>query len=212
MRTFPLLLLTVPLAAAIAASQSCAGKAGRANPPRPAAAAAPSGPADLGRPSPPRPAPAAAPVQCGSGAECRKSGQRLVSGGATEKAKAAEYFSLGCQKNDGESCTAFAEIVEEGQGAARDVKRAIEAYQRACDLKQLGACRALGSYYLSGSPGVVDQNPAKAVRILDLACKAGHAGSCFDLATLYEEGKGVRRNPKKAARLRTKAEVFEGIE
>jgi TPR repeat protein len=155
---------------------------------------------------------AAPPAQCASGAECRKSGQRLASGGAPEKVRAAEYFSLGCEKNDGESCTSLAEILKDGDGAAKDVKRAFEAYQRACDLSQLGACRAVASYYLSGSPGVVDQNPTKAAQIFDRACKAGNSGSCFDLATLYEQGKGVKRNPKKAARLRSKGEVFEGIE
>jgi TPR repeat protein len=212
MRKFPWVVLAVSVAAAIAASLSCAGQAGRANPPRPAATAAPSGPADAGRPDSPRPVVATAPAQCASRAECRKSGQRLASGGAAEKAQAAEYFSLGCQKNDGESCASLAEILKDGQGAAKDVKRAFDAYKRACDLRQLGACRAVGSYYLSGSPGVVDQNPAKAAKIFDRACKAGHAGSCFDLATLYEEGKGVKRNPKKAARLRIKGEVFEGVE
>src|SRR5262245_24944409 len=165
MRKVPLLVLAVPVAAAIAASPSCAGEAGRANPPRPAAAAAPSGPPDAGRATPPRPAAAPAPPQCASGAECRKSGQRLASGGATEKAEAVEYFSLGCQKNDGESCTSLAEILKGGHGAVKDVKRAFEAYKRACDLRQLGACQAVGSYYLAGIPGIVDQNPARAAQI-----------------------------------------------
>jgi TPR repeat protein len=212
MRNLPLLVLAVPVAAAIAASQSCAGKAGRASPPRPTAAAAPSAPPDSGSTNPPRPAAAVAPAQCASGVECRKKGQQVASGGAADKARAAEYFSMGCQKNDGKSCTLLAEIVKDGQGGAKDDQRAFEAYQRACDLRQMGACRALGSYYLSGSPGVVSQDPAKAARIFDRACKGGDAGSCFDLATLYEQGKGVRRDPKKAARLRVKGEVFEGVE
>ena len=103
-------------------------------------------------------------------------------------------------------------MLKEGKGVAKDDKAAFEAYRKACDLGQLAACRAVGSYYLSGSPGIVDQNAAKAARIFDRACKAGHAGSCFDLAKLYDEGKGVKQNPKKAARLRIKGEVYEGVE
>jgi TPR repeat protein len=184
-------VVAVPVVALIAASPSCGGEAGRANPPRPASAAAPHAPADGGADAP-RPALAVASAPRDAGAEQ--------------------------PKGAGESCASLAELGtglgtgKEGQGGAADVKRAFEACQRDCDRKELGACRALASYYLSGSPGVVDQNAAKAAQVLDHACKAGHAGSCVDLATLYEEGKGVKRNPKKAARLRTKAEVFEGIE
>lgn len=199
--------------AVVAASLSCATAASRTNSPRPAATAASSPTtADAGRANLPRPPVVAGPVQCGSGRECRKTGQRLAGGRAEEKGQAAEYFSAGCQKNDGQSCTLLAEIVKEGKDVARDDNAAFVAYRKACDLRQLGACRAVGSYYLSGSPGVVNQNAAKAAQIFDRACKAGHAGSCFDLATLYEEGKGVKRNPKKAARLRSKGEVFEGLE
>lgn len=172
MRKLRRLVVAVPVAAVIAASQSCAGQAGRADPPR--AAAAPPPPADAGRKDSPRPPVAPAPVQAASSENV--------------------------------------EDTQDSHGAATDRKRAFEADQRACEQKQLAACRALGAYYLKGSPGVVEQNPAKAAQILDQACKAGHAASCFDLATLYEEGKGVKRNPKKAARLRTKAEVFEGVE
>jgi len=198
--------------AVIAASLSCATDAGRAQSPPPAVAAAPSPAADTSRANPPRPPVAATPVHCSSRIECRKSGQRLAGGGAEEKAQAVEYFSAGCQKKDRESCASLAEMLKEGKGVARNDQAAFAAYRKACDLGQQGACRAVGSYYLSGSPGIVDQNAAKAARIFDRACKRGHAGSCFDLATLYDEGKGVKQNPKKAARLRIKGEVFEGIE
>jgi len=204
--------LAVPVVAVIAAALSCATDVRRADSPRPAVAAAPSPAADAGRANPPRPPVAATPVRCSSGKECRKSGKRLAGGGAEEKAQAAEYFSAGCQKKDRESCFSLAEILKEGKGVARNDKAAFEAYRKACDLGQLGACRAVGAYYLAGSPGIVDPNAAKAARIFERACRAGHAGSCFDLATLYDEGKGVKRNPKKAARLRSKGEVFEGIE
>src|ERR1019366_6114433 len=76
-----------------------------------------------------------------------------------------------------------------------DRSRAVQLYQRSCDLGAATGCVDLGVLYRDGR-GVPAKNPARAVQIFQRACDLS-AAACASIASMYELGVGV---PKDVAR------------
>lgn len=82
--------------------------------------------------------------------------------------------------------------------------------ERRCALRQPKACLASARGFDSGGERAPDAAKARlyralAVSLLDERCLARDAESCHDLATLYQSGTGVPRNPATATALSQRA-------
>ena len=84
-----------------------------------------------------------------------------------------------------ENCFQIAESYRKGNGVPRDVARAAQFYEHACDGGHTEACSILG---LIRYGGVVYKE----------ACDGGDAEGCWHLGNIYEEGDGVPRDNGRA--------------
>jgi eukaryotic-like serine/threonine-protein kinase len=110
----------------------------------------------------------------------------------------------GCEKNKAVACHGLGLVYLYGmQGTPKDLTKATQLFQKACDGNEMSACGMLASCYLNGEG--VPQDEKKSAQLLQKACDGGHHVSCVDLSELYRSGKGVEKDTAKADALRQKA-------
>ncbi len=76
-----------------------------------------------------------------------------------------------CKKANYASCDSLGLMYEEGDGVAKDAKRAEELYRRACDGGHANGCTNLGVLYQNGNG--VAKDAARAAKLYQRACDAG---------------------------------------
>lgn len=113
---------------------------------------------------------------------------------------AAIFYQQGCDGRDWRGCTKLAAAYVQGQGVDADPQRAVLEATKACDGKYMEGCVVLGFVYLQGL-----NDAAKGASYFDLACTAGEASGCQNLAVLYRDGIGVPKDRDKAEQLVKKA-------
>lgn len=96
-------------------------------------------------------------------------------------ARAYEMSAKGCmERNDGRDCLTLANILNQGIGGVpKDVKKALELYRKACDLKVPGACLTLHYFYEAGEN--VPKDERKSMEYLKRGCAYFDPGSCYQL-------------------------------
>jgi TPR repeat protein len=145
-------------------------------------------------------------------AKCRESGEHLVCAAAGAPLEASspetalELYSAACGKHP-DQCLALVAYAQR-LFKKKDAAHAALALEKGCDLKAARACATLGSELEEGERGLV-ADATKAARFYDRACDLGSARSCLVLAVMVDDGRGARRDPARAARLRAKADVLE---
>ena len=79
-------------------------------------------------------------------------------------------------------------------------QKAIQFYQKACDLGYQYSCASGGAYscYFLGEFYRVNQNFSSAASAYTNGCKLGDMPSCVNLGGLYELGAGVKQDKQKA--------------
>jgi TPR repeat protein len=145
-------------------------------------------------------------------AKCKESGEHVVCAAAgapleaSSPESALEVYLVECAKHPDQclSLVAYAQRLFK----KRDAARAAQALEKGCDLKSARACATLGSELEEGERGLV-ADATKAARFYDRACDFGSARSCIVLAVMVDDGRGTRRDPARAAKLRGKAEALE---
>ena len=108
--------------------------------------------------------------------------------------EARHAFEQACQRGDVQGCHNLGRMLAEGTGGARDGEKARDAYFRACDGGLPWSCYA-------GALILVDEDPGRAATMLQRACNATYAAACYELALLYDAGKGVPHDQHKARAL-----------
>jgi len=86
-----------------------------------------------------------------------------------------------------------------GLGVTTDRSRAVQLYQRSCDLGAVPACVDLGVIYRDGK-GVQEKNPTYAAQLFQRACDLS-AAACASIASMYELGVGVAKDVARAVSL-----------
>lgn len=163
-----------------------------------------------------RPAAADAGPGCRTGDECLALGRAALQLAPPDPAKARYYLQSGCDLDYPLACAWLADrLVAGSEGMRRDERRALSLYEKACRLKDLEYCAVVASLLAGGSvtPGAFPKDPARAVELYESICRAGEADSCFWLSYIYETGRGVPRNRRRArefARLAKKHGFVEG--
>jgi TPR repeat protein len=121
--------------------------------------------------------------------------------GPADPTKAAAYFERACAGGAPGSCAAYGWALEQGDGVAKDMSRAMQVYRKACGLDDAWSCTRV-AVALAGQGGV---QLAESSRLLDKACELGSAPACAMLAVSTETGRGVARDPARARALYRKA-------
>jgi serine/threonine protein kinase len=141
----------------------------------------------------------------GSGVACASLGldYETESGGQSDPASAAPFFSRACADEYLPGCVEAGRAYELGRGVQQNEPRAVEFYSRACNLSDPEGCASLGRMYEQGSG--VDQDYSHAIALFAQSCESANADGCEGLARSYRDGHGVDRDPKMAATLFDKA-------
>jgi len=109
-----------------------------------------------------------------------------------------------CDAGSPVACAMAARMYMLGEGAPKDLTRALGLDQRSCDDGYPGGCGALGLLYLNGK-GVALNEP-RGRELVEGACSAGFDQACVYLGGMYLEGShGVAKNTVTAADYLTKA-------
>ncbi len=93
-----------------------------------------------------------------------------------------------------------------GKGAEKDVRRALDCYEKGLEDKQsVGCANRAGELYFYGAEGIT-QNYARAVELLEMAHQAHNTWGNDILGVCCLQGLGCRKNPERAR------ELFEEVE
>lgn len=163
------------------------------------------------------PAACAARCRAGDASACRTFAGTLDDGEAACRTKLRR---LACDRQELAACTdlaasgatddaaALAERACEGRYArgcwvwglvTEDEAKAVEHYDRACELGDAEGCVAAAARY-NGGEGV-DRNPQTGAERLERACELGHLDACVDLGLARMFGRGVPRDVARARQL-----------
>jgi uncharacterized protein len=108
-----------------------------------------------------------------------------------------------CDRGIAFACTVVAGRIERGEGAPKDLTRAVVLHERACELRDPASCMSAARMHASGSG--VPPNRAKQIALLETACKLGEASSCAIAAKAFAKGSDVPRDVNRAKDLRQQA-------
>jgi len=102
-------------------------------------------------------------------------------------------------KPDGAACTNLGVMALQGQGIAKDEKRALGLFQRACELGDAMGCRDVAVLFRDGTGVAVDL--VQALAQFDKACEMHDASSCTSAGHAYFSGSGTKKDVARAAEL-----------
>jgi len=121
-------------------------------------------------------------------------------GGDKDKAKANEYYKMGCDSAVLASCSAL--------GIELTPQKELEILDKKCAAGSAFACNNQG-HLLLGADGLVPADPAKARLVLEKGCAAAYGASCRGLAQIWGTGVGVTKDESKAKEYIVKAEAAD---
>ena len=108
-----------------------------------------------------------------------------------------------CDRGIAFACGVVATRIEHGDGAPKDLTRAIRLHERACELRDAASCVAAARMYERGAG--VPPSRAKQIELLATACTLGDALACTVAAKAFANGTGVTRDERRAADLLQRA-------
>ena len=114
--------------------------------------------------------------------------------------RAAETLELGCKYGAQSACVSLAEMFATGDGVAKNAARALELVSAACKEKRVGsACRVLARLYAAGDG--VKKSVAISIDLLEQGCQLGDGQACEEAAAVFDKGKLVPKDKRRAERL-----------
>jgi hypothetical protein len=120
-------------------------------------------------------------------------------------ARAALMFERACAPGKTDTCctkyacTNLANMYREGDQVPKDIKRAVELDEQACDHGSMEGCANLAQMLANGIG--VPKSLQRAVELDEQACDNGVMRGCANLAQMLENGIGVPKNLGRAVRL-----------
>ena len=100
-------------------------------------------------------------------------------------------------------CHNLGVIYENGDGVRQDKSKAVELYQKACNLDSVRSCYNLSVMYHHGDG--IRQDKLKAAELYQKSCQNNMASGCYNLGAMYSNGDGVRQDNLKATEYYQKA-------
>lgn len=118
--------------------------------------------------------------------------------------KSINFYNLACKNGKAIACYQIGELyhlkLHNNKEAIKYFKKSIEIRKKECKKGKGGACyKVAGTYELNlHNKEKADKFYKKAIEIFNKECKNNNAEKCAVLGVMYEEGKGVKINQKKA--------------
>ncbi|MBU1221478.1 sel1 repeat family protein [Myxococcota bacterium] len=115
-------------------------------------------------------------------------------------ARAFQLYKDACTAAEGLGCLFGGNLLVEGKKLKKDPRRAAEMYTTGCEKGENNCCNVLGKMYQKGIDGdKPDFNLS--VKFFEKSCQGRIMESCRLLAYIYETGRGVEQNFKRAGLL-----------
>lgn len=135
--------------------------------------------------------------------DCYFQGMKLEA--SSKPRQAVRYFMESCEAGVMSACYDLAVLYEQGEAVKKDVDKARELYERACqsDDPDATACNNLAVMYQTASG--VEEDQEKAAQLYRRSCELGSMLGCRNLARRYLEGNGVEKSAQRAAALLEKS-------
>lgn len=136
----------------------------------------------------------------GSAVACSQLADSLVwSGNPTDQLQALDFYGKGCDLGDATGCMALGRNYSSGYIIASDPVKALEFFDRACEVAQGGwTCSEISSGYGYGYD-VMPVDLDLAARFLSRSCEKGDSYSCSEAGRRFSVGEGVTQDQAKAA-------------
>jgi len=155
----------------------------------------------------------AAGVDCGSADDCLQKATARDNPQAAAKdgyERAALLYERACDQGNAQACTRIGELLSSGLFFVGDDKRRLALFEKACSQGYAPACYPAGHAHFRGSrtPGAFPRDYAKAAAFFDKGCSLGEGGCCHSLAELTRDGKGVKKDKRRAAALFKRAKTL----
>lgn len=109
-------------------------------------------------------------------------------------------YSKSCQNKNAEDCHSLGDYYSE---AGKDMKKAMDFYEKACTLGNTKSCFRMAYKYDLGE-GVKEDN-VKAQQYYEQACEQNYGVSCHNLAIMYEKGETKKKDNQQVLKLYAKA-------
>lgn len=104
-----------------------------------------------------------------------------------------------CQDGDFKICAELGKAYYYGNGVTKDINKAIQLYEKACDGGIMDGCIYSGIAYQKGEGAATDLG--KAVQLYEKACNGKNMFGCTFLGEAYQYGNGVSKDLYKSAQL-----------
>lgn len=114
-----------------------------------------------------------------------------------DEARAAHYFEIAYRMGSTYAPLYLGRCCLHGQGAERDVRKAVQYLREAAEDDIAEAMEELGYLYDSGMDSLA-ADPKAAARWWRKGAELGHAQCCFEYGNCFKDGNGVRRDFRKA--------------
>ena len=120
-----------------------------------------------------------------------------------------KLISLGVLPNEKECTYKICGIAGLVYTYAQDYQRALNYFEKGCELKDSSACWYFGALHYDGS---IKEDYKKAYVYLKKACDLGYGLGCNDIGAMYEKGEGLKQDYHQAKKYYEKAcELKEGL-
>lgn len=118
--------------------------------------------------------------------------------------EALKLFEQACiVDKTAQGCFYSGQAYSKGTVVTKDMGKALDFFNKSCDLGYTSGCMIVGSSYYYGRN--VKKDYDKAQVIFKIACNQGDANGCFLLGSMYDLGQGIKRDVIKAKQLYIKA-------
>ena len=108
--------------------------------------------------------------------------------------RAVKYFDMACGNKNGLGCFNAGELHSQDYDELKhDYEKALDSYQKACELAVAPGCTALGLMYEEGKGDDADNELAASY--YKIACNLKDAEGCLYIAYATEKGEGVKKDP-----------------
>lgn len=104
-------------------------------------------------------------------------GLKPIQGDPAALTNVVSVLTIACTKSIGKACGNLGGIFEEGDATPRDLARALEFYQKACELGEAERCARAGRFVANGVP-VVSPSKEKAAKLFDKFCELKKLTTC----------------------------------
>lgn len=129
-------------------------------------------------------------------ASCGKAGQSAQELGLIDKA--IKFYTIACEKGDVNYCVKLGNLYENGAlNLEKNPQKAILIYDKACKKNSKFGCKAAGDFFFKRFAY------ESALEYFNKACAIGEIHSCFEIAKMFENGVGVKKDKNLAYKIYT---------